>query len=74
MLTKRFGLDWMRGGALDFKLLKPVLAGETVTARAVVKAKEPAGNCVRILMDIWCERLEDGAKTSAGVASLLVAP
>ncbi len=74
MFTKRFGLDWMRGGTLDFKLLKPVLAGETVTARAVVKGKEPAGALVRVLMDVWCERLEDGAKTSAGAATALVAP
>jgi len=46
MLTRCFGERWMTGGTLDLKLLKPVFAGETVTARAVVTAHEPAGAAV----------------------------
>jgi acyl dehydratase len=74
MLTRAFGADWITGGTLEFKLLRPVLANETIRARGVVVAREPEGGGVRIALDLWCERLEDGAKTSAGTASVRVAP
>lgn len=70
MLTRAFGADWFCGGTLDFKLLKPVLANETIRARGVVRACEPEGDGVCVSLEVWCERLDDGAKTSAGTASV----
>jgi hypothetical protein len=68
MLTRAFGVDWVTGGTLDFRLLKPVLANQTIRARARVTAREAqaAGTCLELA--VWCERLEDGATTSAGSA------
>jgi hydroxyacyl-ACP dehydratase HTD2-like protein with hotdog domain len=66
MLTRAFGSDWITGGSLEFRLLEPVLANQTIRARAVVTARE-AG---RTSLEIWCERLEDGVRTSAGTASV----
>jgi hydroxyacyl-ACP dehydratase HTD2-like protein with hotdog domain len=74
MFTRLFGEDWITSGELDFKLLKPVLANQTVTARAVVVAHEPRGGRVRIGLDVWCDRRDDGARTSAGRARVLVGP
>jgi hypothetical protein len=68
MLTRAFGADWICGGTLDFRLLKPVLANQTIRARGRVTARDvqPAGP--RLELAVWCERLDDGATTSAGSA------
>jgi hypothetical protein len=72
MLTRAFGADWFTGGTLEFKLLRPVLANQTIRARGVVTAREPGADGLRIALELWCERLEDGARTSAGTASVRV--
>ena len=71
MLTRAFGADWIWGGCLDFKLLAPVLANQTIRARGVVAARVPHDEGARISLDLWCERLDDGVRTSAGRASLI---
>lgn len=70
MLTRAFGAAWITSGRLEFKLLKPVLASQTIRARGVVTACEPEADGRRVSLDLWCERLEDGARTSVGTASL----
>jgi acyl dehydratase len=72
MLTRAFGADWFTGGTLEFKLLRPVLANQTIRARGVVTAREQGPDGLRIALELWCERLEDGARTSAGTASVRV--
>lgn len=72
MFTRFYGERWLTGGSLEFKLTRPVLAGQTIAAWAVVTSKKPEGNLARVAMDIWCERQEDGAKTSVGKASVAV--
>lgn len=72
MFTRFFGEDWITGGRLDFKLYKPVFANQTLTARAVVSGHEPADDGVRVLLDVWCEREEDGIQTNGGTASVLL--
>lgn len=74
MLTRAFGPDWITGGDLEFRLLRPVLANQTIRARGVVTACEPRAEHIRVSLDLWCERLEDGARTSAGTASVLATP
>lgn len=71
MLTRAFGADWITSGSLDFRLLKPVLANQTIRARAKVTGREPGARGTRVALEIWCERLEDGARTSAGTASVV---
>ena len=70
MFTRHFGMDWLTSGRLEFKLLKPVLANQTIAARAVVGSHEVEVEKVRIGFEIWCERREDGARTSVGSASV----
>jgi hypothetical protein len=72
MLTRAFGADWITGGELEFRLLKPVLANQTIRARAVVRGRDETAGGSRIALEIWCERLEDGAKTSAGTAAVRI--
>ena len=72
MFTRFFGTDWITTGELELKLFKPVFANQTIHARAVVGRHEPQGGRVRIPLEIWCEREEDGSKTGAGVASVSI--
>ena len=74
MFTRYFGTDWIESGDLEFKLLKPILANQTIAAQAIVRACEPEGDRVRVRMDIWCQREEDRVQTSVGSASVLVKP
>ena len=74
MFTRFYGERWITGGDLDFKLVKPVLANETITARAVVTAMTPRDASVRVVMDVWCQREDDGAKTAVGTAGVLLEP
>ena len=74
MLTRAFGADWITSGRLEFKLLKPVLANQTIRARGVVTGRESQAEGTRLSLDLWCERLEDGARTSVGTASVLATP
>jgi len=71
MLTRAFGADWITSGSLDFRLLKPVLANQTIRARARVTARAAEARGTRVALEVWCERLEDGARTSAGTASVV---
>jgi len=70
MLTRAFGADWFTGGTLEFKLLRPVLANQTIRARGVIRAREADADGTRLSLEVWCERQGDGAKTSAGTATV----
>ncbi|NQZ98490.1 MAG: hypothetical protein HRU01_18465 [Myxococcales bacterium] len=70
MFTRFFGAAWITGGTLQFKLVKPVFAGQTITARAVVTGREPNADGVRVELEAWCEREEDGARTCVGTAAV----
>ncbi len=71
MLTRCFGEHWIRAGELEIRFLKPVLARQTITARAVVTGHVPlAGDRARVELEVWCERASDGARTSAGTAAV----
>jgi acyl dehydratase len=72
MFTRFFGAGWVSGGRLDFKLYKPVFANQTLTARAVVSDHELLEEGVRVVLEVWCEREEDGIRTNGGTASVLL--
>ena len=72
MFTQFFGEAWLTGGSLQFKLVKPVFAGETIRARARVTAHERHADGVEVQLEAWCEREEDGVRTSTGSAAVLL--
>jgi hydroxyacyl-ACP dehydratase HTD2-like protein with hotdog domain len=74
MFTRFFGEGWITSGDMEFKLFEPVFANQTITARAVAARHERLNGRVRVGLDIWCERQEDGKKTSAGSASVTLDP
>ena len=72
MFTRFFGADWITSGNLELKWMKPVFANQTIAARAVVGRHDPQGDRTRIPLEIWCEREDDGSRTGAGTASVLI--
>jgi acyl dehydratase len=71
MLTKAFGIDWMRGGSIDVKFIRPIYAGDTVTAHGRVTGKSETSTGVRIALDIWCET-QRGEPVTVGTARVVV--
>jgi acyl dehydratase len=71
MLTKAFGVDWLRGGSMDVKFIRPIYAGDTVTARGRITGKSETSTGMRIALDIWCET-QRGEPVTVGTASVVV--
>lgn len=71
LLTGFFGAPWFTTGWQKMKFIRPVFAGERLTARGVVTGEtvDPAG--VRLELEVWVEDAS-GAMTAAGWASGLV--
>ena len=70
MLTGAFGVAWVRGGSLDVKFIRPIYAGDTVTARGRVAAKTETSTGVRVSLDVWCET-QRGELVTVGTASVV---
>lgn len=66
-----FGLGWMQGGKLDVALVKGIFPGDIITVKGVITDKQPEGNKVRLVLDVWLEN-QHGEQATAGVASGLV--
>ncbi len=71
MLTKAFGVEWIRGGVMDVKFIRPIYAGDTVTARGRIAARSAMSTGVCIALDIWCET-QRGEAVTVGTASVVV--
>ena len=71
LLNKFFGHDWVQGGTLSLKFTRPIVAGDRVTYKGVVKEKVPEGTRVRLRLDVWTEN-QRGQQTAVGTASGLV--
>jgi acyl dehydratase len=63
MLTRAFGVEWIRGGAIDVKFIRPIYAGDTVTAHGRITHKTETSTGVRIVLDLWCETQRGDAVT-----------
>lgn len=72
MMVDLLGEGFVKGGRISASFIKPVLAGDTLTMRGMVKNKEPAGANTRITVEFWCES-QHGIKTMVGTASGLAA-
>jgi 3-hydroxybutyryl-CoA dehydratase len=71
MLTKAFGIEWMRGGSIDVNFIRPIYAGDTVTGRGRITGRSETSTGVRITMEIWCET-QRGERVTVGTASVVV--
>jgi acyl dehydratase len=71
LLNKFFGPDWVRGGKLDLKFLRPVKPGDTLSLKGIVKNKEVVDGRMRLGLEVWAEN-QNGLKTAAGEASAFV--
>lgn len=66
-----FDRGWIVGGRASLKMIKPVYAHNFVTAKGVLREKQPEGEFVRYTFDVWVEN-EARQKVVVGTASALV--
>jgi acyl dehydratase len=71
MLTAFFGEGWVRGGKLAMTFLRMVLAGDTITCKAVITGVKEDDDGNRVSLDVSCEN-QRREKVAVGTASGLV--
>jgi acyl dehydratase len=71
MLTDFFGAAWFTSGWEKLKFVRPVYAGETLTARGAIVGESRTDDEVRLELEVWVEN-EAGDMTALGWASGLV--
>jgi acyl dehydratase len=71
MLTKAFGIEWIRSGSIDVRFIRPIYAGDTVTARGRITGKHETSSGVRIGLEIWCDT-QRGEAATIGTAHVVV--
>ena len=78
LLAREFGADFRQGGELAATFLKPVYAGDTVTAQGVVRQahheqgdKGPPEGRTTVALEVWVEN-EGGEKVAAGEARVTI--
>ncbi len=68
MMTRWLGTGFVKGGKISVSFIKPVIAGETLTARAVIKSVDEVDSRAHVSVECWCEN-QQGVKTMVGSAS-----
>ena len=68
MMTLWLGTGFVKGGKISASFIKPVIVGETLTARAVIKSVDEVGGRAHVSVECWCEN-QQGVKTMVGSAS-----
>ena len=71
LMTRFVGAGFVKGGTMSMTFIKPVLAGDRLTVRGVVKERRAENGRTRVMVEVWCEN-QDGDKTAVGTASGLV--
>ena len=71
MLVQSFGQAVFTGAKMQCKYIAPIFAGDTVTARGVVREKTSEGDKVRFKVEMWVEN-QDGKPVTVGSAEVLV--
>jgi acyl dehydratase len=70
-LMKKFaGPDWIRGGTVSLRFIRPVLAGDVIVYKGKVAEKNPEDGRTRIVIDVVGEKQTDEAVV-VGRASVL---
>jgi len=70
MMTRRFGLGFLRGGKMDLRLVNVLWGNDTTGPRGLIAERRPEGKRTRADVEVWCEK-SDGAKTIVGSAIAL---
>jgi acyl dehydratase len=68
LMVQFLGEGYVKGGRLSVSFTKPVIVGDTLTVRGVLKSREAEGNRTRVSVEVWCEN-QDGVMTMIGTAS-----
>jgi len=72
LMSRFVGLDlFSRTGSIDFKFIKPVMPGDTVTVYGRVSEVKPVARGALVTVDIYCQN-QKGEKTSVGSGSAVV--
>jgi acyl dehydratase len=66
-----FGQGWIQGGKLEVTLVKGIYPGDTITVKGVITEKMPAGDAMRLVLEVWLEN-QAGEPATLGTASGLV--
>lgn len=73
LMTDAFGKEWFENSGLSVAFLKPILAGEKITANGRLADRVLEGAVERKVYDVWAED-EAGEAVAAGQAYSLVIP
>jgi 3-hydroxybutyryl-CoA dehydratase len=72
MMSRFVGLEqFNHTGMIDFRFIRPVMPGDTITVRGRVAEVKALAEGSRVIVDIYCEN-QRGEKTSVGSASALL--
>jgi acyl dehydratase len=72
LMSRYVGLDqFSRTGTIDFKFVRPVMPGDTLTVRGRVSGVKPADEGVLVTVELYCEN-QKGHKVSVGSGSAVV--
>jgi acyl dehydratase len=73
VMTGVLGKEWFENAKLSLAFVRPVLAGETLTANGQLVEAVEEGAVVRRVYDVWCENAA-GETVTAGTATALLMP
>ena len=72
LMSRFVGLDqFSRTGKIDFRFIKPVMPGDTITVHGKVVEVKPVSEGLLVTVDIHCDN-QKGDKTSVGSATAVV--
>ena len=71
LLDRHFGIDFRQGGRLSVDFLRPVYAGDMLTAQGLVVKREPANGPVNWQVQVWLTN-QRGERAAAGEAQVTV--
>ena len=71
MMVNLLGPSFARGGTISMAFIKPVYAGDRLTAHGAIKNKQPENGATRVVVEVWVEN-QHGEKTAVGHATGLV--
>ncbi len=73
LMTGAFGKEWFEYATLKLAYVKPIIAGDTITANASLGEATEEGAVVRKSYNVWATN-QSGETVAAGTASSLVMP
>ena len=73
VMTAVLGKEWFENTKLSLAFVRPVLAGETLTANGRLAEAVEDGAVMRRVYEVWCEN-GSGEVVTAGTATALVIP